>query len=99
MLKPDIWLYPHNEGYNFEAKRTKSAQEAGKAWIDPEGYRKWVVAQREKFEATVNRELTDPASGELLPPSKRITRTSRQSAYFFFSSLNRSSRISVSRGI
>jgi hypothetical protein len=26
------------------------------AWVDPEGYRKWVDAQRQKFEAAVAKE-------------------------------------------
>jgi metallo-beta-lactamase class B len=61
MLKPDIWLDPHNESYGFDAKLARSAKEGVKAWLDPEGYRKWVVSKREKFEATIDKEMGVPA--------------------------------------
>jgi metallo-beta-lactamase class B len=57
ILKPDIWLAPHTETYDFEGKLARSATEGVKAWVDPEGYRRWLIAQRENLEATVDREL------------------------------------------
>ncbi|MGQ0633987.1 MAG: subclass B3 metallo-beta-lactamase [Planctomycetaceae bacterium] len=51
MLKPDIWLAPHTETFDFEGKRARAAKEGVKGWVDPEGYRKWVAGQREKYEA------------------------------------------------
>jgi len=57
MLKPDIWLDAHTQTFDFEAKRARVAKEGAAAWVDPEGYRKWVVAVREKFENTVNAEM------------------------------------------
>lgn len=57
MLKPDIWLAPHTETCDFAGKLARSAKEGVKAWVDPDGYRQWLVAQRENFEATVNEEL------------------------------------------
>lgn len=56
-LKPDVWLAPHTETYDFEGKLRRSATEGVKAWVDPDGYRLWLLEQRENFEATVNREL------------------------------------------
>jgi metallo-beta-lactamase class B len=56
-LKPDIWLDAHPDAYGFEAKLARSATEGVTAWADPQGYRQFVVAKREIFEATVNREL------------------------------------------
>jgi len=56
-IKPDIWLSPHTETYDFEGKLARSKTEGVKAWVDPDGYRLWLVAQRENFEATVNEEL------------------------------------------
>jgi metallo-beta-lactamase class B len=56
-LTPDIWLAPHNETYDFEGKRTRSAREGAAAWVDPEGYRRWLRAQRVNFETAVGREL------------------------------------------
>ena len=43
--------------FGFEEKRARAAREGVAAWVDPEGYRRWVVGVREKFEATVNAEL------------------------------------------
>jgi metallo-beta-lactamase class B len=57
MLKPDIWLAHHTADFNFEAKRARAAQEGVKAWVDPEGYRRFVVDQRAKFETAVSAEL------------------------------------------
>jgi metallo-beta-lactamase class B len=70
MLKPDIWLGAHNDDYGLERKLARSAQEGVRAWVDPEGYRKWVVAQRAKLDAAIEREVggaNGPA--ELLQPS------------------------------
>lgn len=55
-LEPDVWLFPHNETYDFESKRARAAKEGVKAWVDPEGYRKWVVLQRQKFDAAIAKE-------------------------------------------
>ena len=55
-LTPDIWLTPHTEPFAFHAKRARAATEGVSAWVDPEGYRKWVALQRERFEAAVARE-------------------------------------------
>jgi metallo-beta-lactamase class B len=59
-LKPDIWLALHNETYGFKEKSARSVKEGAEAWVDPEGYRKFVVDQRAKFEATINKELGEP---------------------------------------
>jgi metallo-beta-lactamase class B len=59
-LKPDVWLAPHNEFYGLDAKLKLAAKDGGKAWLDPEGYRKWVAAQKERFEADVQRERAAP---------------------------------------
>jgi len=61
MLKPDIWLSAHTVDYGFEGKRARAVSEGVKAWVDPEGYRKWVVSQRQAFEARVDREMSVPA--------------------------------------
>jgi metallo-beta-lactamase class B len=61
LLKPDIWLASHTEMFDFEGKRARAATEGVKAWVDPEGYRLFVAAQREKFEAKVNKEMGVPA--------------------------------------
>ena len=58
-IKPDIWLMPHNEAYGYFAKQSKAATEGAKAWVDPEGYQKWVASVREKLETTIARERSE----------------------------------------
>lgn len=55
-LKPDIWLASHNEVYGLESKLKNAAKDGVKAWVDPEGYKKWVAARRAAFEAVVEKE-------------------------------------------
>ncbi|WP_380874201.1 CAU/MBL1b family subclass B3 metallo-beta-lactamase [Sphingomonas sp. DBB INV C78] len=50
-LKPDIWLTPHPEAANFEAKRALAAKKGVSGWIDPDGYARWVEAQQMKLVA------------------------------------------------
>lgn len=56
-LKPDIWAYAHNETFDYDAKLARSTKEGARAWVDPEGYRKWIVSQRAKFEDAVQKEM------------------------------------------
>ncbi|MFO1019972.1 MAG: subclass B3 metallo-beta-lactamase [Planctomycetales bacterium] len=56
-LKPDIWLMAHTEAFNYDAKLARAAKEGAKAWVDPEGYRKWIIAQKKNFDAAIAREL------------------------------------------
>jgi metallo-beta-lactamase class B len=58
-LAPDIWLSPHTETIAFEAKLARAAKDGASAWIDREGYKKWIAAQREKFEAAVESEANE----------------------------------------
>ena len=57
MLKPDIWLAQHNEYYDFESKRQRAQTEGVKAWIDPEGYRRFIAGKKRDFEDEVDEEL------------------------------------------
>lgn len=45
MLKPDIWLAQPNEYYDLEGKRQRSQTDGVSAWIDPEGYRRWLAGK------------------------------------------------------
>jgi metallo-beta-lactamase class B len=70
-LKPDIWLMPHNDVFDLAGKRVRAEREGVKAWVDPEGYRKWASGQRERFDAVVKREAdaaATPPNIELLRP-------------------------------
>ena len=57
MLKPDIWLAQHNEYYDLEGKRTRARTEGVNAWVDPEGYRRWIAGKKRAFEDEVDEEL------------------------------------------
>ena len=54
MLKPDIWLAQHNEYYDLEGKRQRAETEGVKAWVDPEGYRRFVAGKKRAFEDEVD---------------------------------------------
>jgi len=43
------------------ARCARADREGIAAWVDPEGYRQWLIGIREKFESTVNTELGVPA--------------------------------------
>lgn len=57
MLKPDIWAGHHTEYFDLEGKRKRAATEGVKAWIDPEGYRRFVAGKKSAFEALVDEEM------------------------------------------
>jgi metallo-beta-lactamase class B len=57
MLKPDIWLAQHNEYYDLEGKRKRAETEGVAAWIDPEGYRRFIAGKKRAFEDEVDVEL------------------------------------------
>ncbi len=57
MLRPDIWLNHHTQVFDLEGKRKRVAAEGVKAWVDPEGYRRFVARQRRTFEDEVDAEL------------------------------------------
>jgi metallo-beta-lactamase class B len=60
MIKPDIWLAQHNEYYDLEGKRKRAETEGVKAWIDPEGYRRFIAEKKRAFEDEVDEELGVP---------------------------------------
>jgi len=63
MLRPDIWLAQHNEYYDLEGKRRRALTEGVKAWVDPEGYRRWVAEKKRAFEDQVDEELGVASEG------------------------------------
>lgn len=62
-LKPDVWLNCHTEFFGYEAKLARAAKEGVAAWVDPEGYKKYVAAAKGKFEATAGKEKATPVGG------------------------------------
>ena len=64
--------FPHVEGaHGFGRKRARASAEGPQAWVDPEGYRQWVVACRAKLEDTINAELGVVGSDEERPHAPR----------------------------
>jgi len=57
MLKPDIWLGHHSEYFDLDGKRARAATEGVNAWVDPEGYRRFVAGKRRAFEDEVDAEM------------------------------------------
>ena len=52
------------ETINRRPAVARAAQEGVKAWVDPEGYRRYVAGQRERFEAAVNTEMGVPPAAK-----------------------------------
>lgn len=59
-LQPDIWLNCHTEFFDYDAKLARATKDGAAAWVDPEGYRKYVAAAKSKFEATAEKEKAAP---------------------------------------
>jgi metallo-beta-lactamase class B len=58
MLKPDIWAGHHTEYFDLVGKRERAKTEGVDAWVDPDGYRKFIAAKRRAFEDEVDLELS-----------------------------------------
>lgn len=56
-LQPDIWGGHHTEYFDPEGKRKRAATEGIKAWVDPEGYRRFIASKRRAFEDEVDLEM------------------------------------------
>jgi metallo-beta-lactamase class B len=56
-LHPDIWGGHHTEYFDLEGKRKRAATEGVKAWVDPEGYRRFIASKRRAFEDEVDKEM------------------------------------------
>jgi metallo-beta-lactamase class B len=57
LLKPDIWLGHHTEYFDLAGKRKRAETEGPNAWVDPEGYRRFVAGKKRAFEDEVDEEL------------------------------------------
>lgn len=55
-IRADIWLRPHTDTLKLDLRRETSKKEGAKAWVDREGYVKWVEAQRAKYELQLVKE-------------------------------------------
>jgi metallo-beta-lactamase class B len=55
-LQPDIWLNAHTDSFDFEAKRERAKRKGVEAWVDPAGYRRWVLRHQSSYELALRRE-------------------------------------------
>jgi metallo-beta-lactamase class B len=55
-LEPDIWLGTHTQFFGFEQKRALTDGQASWAWVDPDGYRRFLAAEKANFEELVESE-------------------------------------------
>jgi len=62
MLKPDIFLGHHTEYFDLEGRAKRAQIEGVNAWVDPEGYRRFVAKYKRNFENEVDEELGGPKS-------------------------------------
>lgn len=65
MLRPNIWLAQHNEYYDLAGKRQRAQTQGISAWVDPEGYRRFVAGKKRAFEDEVDQEM-----GAAMPTAK-----------------------------
>jgi metallo-beta-lactamase class B len=57
MQQPDIWAGHHCEYFDMEGKKKRYAKEGVNAWVDPEGYRRFIASKRRAFEDQVDAEM------------------------------------------
>ncbi len=74
-LTPDIWLTPHTQPFDWDAKRERVATQGVDAWVDPAGYRAWVALQRGKFEAAVAKESVTAIGSTTSKTTSKTTST------------------------
>jgi metallo-beta-lactamase class B len=69
-LEPDIWLGSHTQFFGFEEKRSLTDGQAAWAWVDPDGYRRFLAAEKANFEELVDSERQ--AAPPLVRPRIRL---------------------------
>jgi metallo-beta-lactamase class B len=62
-LEPDIWLHSHTSFFDFAGKRGRVGDKGVQAWVDPQGYRKFVAEKRKTFEEQVAAEQRELDKG------------------------------------
>ena len=54
-FEPDIYLAAHASFFDFAGKRARAATEGAVAFVDPEGYRRRVAEQRDKYDKALTK--------------------------------------------
>jgi len=52
-LQPEIFLAYHSDDFSFPAKRERAASEGAEAFVDPEGYRRFIAGRKAKLEQCI----------------------------------------------
>lgn len=82
-LQPDIWLAGHNEFYGLDAKLARAAREGVAAWVDPEGYKKYVADAQAKFASVAAKEPPGQAAeGKRVPVTVQTFARAETDLYF-----------------
>ncbi|MEN9685152.1 MAG: hypothetical protein RLZZ28_938, partial [Bacteroidota bacterium] len=70
-LHPDIWLPSHTDFFDIEGKSKKKMPDGSNAFIDPEGYRKYIAAARATYEKTIQKEKEMAAAKKNTVPAHK----------------------------
>jgi metallo-beta-lactamase class B len=54
---PDIWLHYTNELHGYRERLARAKKTGARAWVDPEGYRRWVAGEKRVFEKRLESDL------------------------------------------
>ena len=72
-LQPDIWLHGHAFFFDFHGKRRRAQKLGVTAWVDPEGYRKFLVKAVDVYNEQLAREQKALARRKAkVPPVKPV---------------------------
>ena len=69
-LKPDIFLSYHVDEFDIAAKRVRAAAEGVQAFVDLDGYRRFVAERKAKFEKLVAEEESSKTHESLTTPTR-----------------------------
>jgi metallo-beta-lactamase class B len=69
-VKPDIFLSYHVDEFDLAAKRVRAATEGVQAFVDPDGYKRFVAERKAKLEQLVTDEKSVKAHESLPTPTR-----------------------------
>lgn len=69
-LKPDVFLSYHVDEFGFSAKRMRAATGGVQAFVDPDGYKRFIAERKTKFEQLVAEEESSKAHENLPTPTR-----------------------------
>jgi len=69
-LKPDIFLSYHVDEFDLAAKRVRATSEGVQAFVDPDGYKRFIAQRKAKFEQLVRGEKSSTGDESLPTPPR-----------------------------